>query len=144
MSMQVPSVVITCCSSDCGISFAVPEWWHKSKRDTHTWFHCPNGHRQKYNEESEAEKLRRERDTARQQIARVEEEAQRAWKEAGEAKRKAMKAEKETKRLKVRAVAGVCPCCTRTVSQLARHMKTKHPDFVAVETTNVVPMKVGS
>jgi hypothetical protein len=32
-------------------------------------------------------------------------------------------------RLRNRAKAGVCPCCKRTVSQLARHMASKHPDF---------------
>jgi hypothetical protein len=25
----------------------------------------------------------------------------------------------------------VCPCCQRTVSQMARHIKTKHPEYVA-------------
>jgi hypothetical protein len=32
-------------------------------------------------------------------------------------------------RLKYRTAAGVCPCCNRTFSQLARHMAHKHPDF---------------
>ncbi len=32
-------------------------------------------------------------------------------------------------RLRNRASAGLCPCCNRTFSQLARHMKSKHPDF---------------
>lgn len=35
----------------------------------------------------------------------------------------------EAERLATRANHGVCPCCKRTFSQLARHMKTKHPDF---------------
>lgn len=30
-----------------------------------------------------------------------------------------------TRRIK----AGVCPCCTRTFQNLARHMHTKHPDM---------------
>lgn len=50
-------------------------------------------------------------------------------------------AKKETKRLKKRAVAGTCPCCHRTVNAMVRHMKTKHPEFVAQDTTNVVPIK---
>lgn len=36
-------------------------------------------------------------------------------------------------RLRKRASAGVCPCCNRTFSQLARHMQTKHPTFIAQE-----------
>lgn len=33
-------------------------------------------------------------------------------------------------RLKKRVSAGVCPCCHRTVKQMAKHIKTKHPDFI--------------
>lgn len=35
----------------------------------------------------------------------------------------------ESAKLKKRASAGICPCCNRTVSQMARHMKSKHPEF---------------
>lgn len=38
---------------------------------------------------------------------------------------------KKSVRIHKRAAAGVCPCCKRTVAQMARHMKTKHPHFVA-------------
>lgn len=138
--MEVQSIVITCCNTDCGISFAVPNWWNKGKRDTHTWFHCPNGHRQKYMEETEEEKMRRERDIARQQVARAEDEKREAVARAERATKKADKAEAARKRVVKRAAVGVCPCCSRTVGQLARHMKTKHPEFVA-EETNVVPIK---
>lgn len=33
-------------------------------------------------------------------------------------------------RTKKRVGNGVCPCCNRTFQQLARHMESKHPDFV--------------
>lgn len=46
------------------------------------------------------------------------------------------KAERKLATHKKRASAGVCPCCNRTVSQMARHMQAKHPDY------NVVPLKV--
>lgn len=36
---------------------------------------------------------------------------------------------KKKEQLETRAANGVCPCCHRTFKQLARHMKTKHPDF---------------
>lgn len=32
-------------------------------------------------------------------------------------------------RTKKRGGHGVCPCCNRTFQQLARHMKSKHPDY---------------
>jgi len=34
-------------------------------------------------------------------------------------------------RVRRRVAHGVCPCCKRTVRQLAAHMKSKHPDFAA-------------
>jgi hypothetical protein len=126
MTMSIDDVVLTCCNSDCGISFAVPSWWHKGKRQTHTWFYCPNGHRQHFSAESDEEKLRRERDIARQQVARAEEEAVKARREAD-------KALKETKKLKKRASAGTCPCCQRTFSNMATHMRKQHPQFFAEE-----------
>ncbi len=131
--MEVPTQVITCYDGECGISFAVPVWWYTGKTRTHTTFYCPNGHRQSFIEESDVDKARRERDIARQQVARAEQEA-------AAARRQVVQAQRETKRLKKRAAAGTCPCCQRTVLQMARHMKTKHPGFVA-EETNVVPMK---
>lgn len=130
MSFTVQSLVITCYKSDCGISFAVPEWWHKGKRETHTTFYCPNGHGQHFSSESEAERLRRERDIARQQIARVEQERIDALATANAQKDRADKAEAATKRLKRRVAAGTCPCCQRTFTNMARHMKTKHPNVV--------------
>lgn len=131
--MNVPEVVITCCNDTCGISFAVPQWWHKGKRETHAWFYCPNGHQQHYTQESDEEKMRRERDIARQQLARVEQEKVAAL-------ARAQKAERSEKRLKKRSAAGTCPCCQRTFSNMTTHMRKQHPEFVA-EQTNVVPLK---
>lgn len=85
--------------------------------------------------------MRRERDIAKQQLARAEDEKREAIARAERATKKADKAEAARKRVVKRAAVGVCPCCTRTVHQLARHMKTKHPEFVVQETTNVVPIK---
>jgi hypothetical protein len=37
----------------------------------------------------------------------------------------------KTARKLSRVSAGVCPCCNRTFQNVARHMKTKHPDIAA-------------
>ena len=131
MVMNVTDVVITCCHDSCGISFAVPEWWNKGKRETHRTFWCPNGHQQSFPAESELERTRRERDRARQEIARVEQEA-------AEQVRRAERAEKEAKKLRKRAAAGTCPCCQRTFANMHVHMRKQHPTFVAEQ---VVPLK---
>ena len=45
-------------------------------------------------------------------------------------KANAARTRKELHSVKARVAHGVCPCCNRTFKQLARHMKTKHPDYV--------------
>lgn len=124
MSFLVDGVTITCCNADCGISFQVPAWWNKGRRETHTDFYCPNGHAQAYTAESDEEKFRRERDMARQQLARAEEDSAKAHREWD-------KAEKEARRLKKRAAAATCPCCQRSFSNVRAHLANKHPEFVA-------------
>lgn len=114
----------TTCPS-CGIYYGVPEHWLQSRREDKKDFYCPNGHVASYRE-SEADRLRRERDSLKQQIARVEDEKR-------EQIDRALRAEKETKRLRKRAAAGVCPCCNRTFTNMARHMKTKHPNVVQMQ-----------
>jgi hypothetical protein len=133
-SFTVTETIHTLQCAYCTMTFGVPRRFEEDRRNDHKRFFCPNGHTNVFNVESDEEKFRRERDIARQQVARAEEDAARA-------RRATINAQKETKRLKKRAAAGTCPCCQRTVLQMARHMKTKHPDFVAEETTNVVNMK---
>jgi hypothetical protein len=133
MTMAIDDVILTCINSECGISFAVPQWWYKGKKETKTTFHCPNGHRQHFTGETEEEKMRRERDIARQQVARAEQEAE-------EQRLRAVRAEKSERKLKKRAAAGTCPCCQRTFSNMSTHMKKQHPDYVK-DAANVVPIK---
>jgi len=99
--------------------------------------YCPNGHAWHYVEgETEEQKLRRELNNQRQQNARLEDEAR-------EARAAAEKAERAAKRLKKRAAAGSCPCCKRSFSNMAEHMKHQHPDWVKEQrTAKVVPIRV--
>ncbi len=106
-------------------------------------FYCAYGHPQVYiTGESEETKLRRERDLLKQQAARLHEEATAASNEAFQQRERAVRAEASNKKLKKRASAGACPCCKRTFSNMAEHMKHQHPDFVVAEGAKVIPMKV--
>jgi septal ring factor EnvC (AmiA/AmiB activator) len=94
--------------------------------------YCPNGHQVGWSkDESETAKLRRERDRLKQSQVRLEQERAEAWAVAERAQKECEKARKVATKLKTRAAAGTCPCCNRTVSQMAKHMKTKHPTFKA-------------
>jgi formate-dependent nitrite reductase cytochrome c552 subunit len=102
---------------NCGIVFAVPDWWIAGRRagtEGNNEFWCPNGHNRIF---VENELTRTKRKLA---IA----ERQREW-----AEQRATKAERKAKRLTKRVVNGVCPACQRSFENLRRHMQTKHPQL---------------
>lgn len=104
------------------------------KHSSKIGFFCPYGHEQIFAEgETEETKLRRERDQLKQNIAFWEQETASARRERDEAKKLA--SSRRTALIKTRklAGAGVCPCCHRSVRQMALHMKSKHPKFNAEE-----------
>lgn len=131
MTIIVDSKTFTCCKAGCGIVFAVPAWFESSRREDHQLWYCPNGHGQQFTSESDAEKFRRERDIAKQQNARLEEEAR-------QERARAEKAEQAVRNLKKRTSAGTCPCCQRSFSNMAVHIRKQHPQFLAEQ---VVPLK---
>lgn len=113
----------------CGIAWSAPKEFMDEcrKEGKNKTFYCPNGHARVFRE-SEADEVRRELNRARQLLAQRDDEIL--------AERNRVKAEqKKVKKLTIRASAGVCPCCNRTVSQMARHMKAKHPSF-KIEAVN--------
>lgn len=109
--------------STCAVLYFFPEKWCTEARNKGVSWKCPNGHGQWYGE-SENDKLQRERDRLKQDAARLEEEK-------AVAQRQRDLAIAREKRLKKRAASGVCPCCKRTVRQMALHMRNEHPDYVA-------------
>lgn len=116
-------VECTCCK--CGTRFAMSEDTHRiaiARREKFT-FYCPHGHDQHFvTGKTELEKVREERDRLRQLVAARDDEVEHQ-------KRRVSAAHGQVTRLKNRARAGVCPCCTRTFTNLQRHMATKHPEF---------------
>src|SRR5687767_3418984 len=114
-------VTLERCTCWCGTPFMLPARLLNSARNAGHTIHCPHGHTIVW-KETEADKLRRERDRLKQDTARLEDEAR-------EARARAEKAERAAKRLKKRASAGTCPCCNRTFSNMSEHMKHQHPEF---------------
>lgn len=121
----------------CGVQFGVPIGYTARRREDKQTFYCPNGHSMAYSE-SEADRLRTERDRLAQRIAQrddeikdkqAEIERQRALNEA--AWRRVSAAKGQITKLKNRAAKGVCPCCNRHFTNLERHMHSQHPGFVA-------------
>jgi hypothetical protein len=113
--------VIHC--AECAMAFAVPERFETDRRRDHKTFHCPIGHHNFFGAESDVERANRLLREA--EIARIEADAAR-----NRAQMEAKTAQRKLARVKHRVANGVCPCCTRTFTNLARHMASKHPDQV--------------
>jgi hypothetical protein len=125
--MWLQFIGVQCCN--CGIHFGLESSHHALLKRDGEWFHCPNGHKQRYSGNTEKEQLRRERDQLRQRLAQVDDRNRELRDARDAAERRVAAAKGQITKLKKRASAGTCPCCNRTFQQLAAHMKQKHPDF---------------
>jgi hypothetical protein len=117
---EISLITEVCCN--CGVAFAMPQDMQERRKKDHQSFYCPVGHPQAYLEEHETEKLKK-------QVEKLQKEKEWGVQALKHANEDANKAQKALKRLRTRAQAGVCPCCKRTVKQMAAHMAEKHPDF---------------
>jgi hypothetical protein len=127
--------VITCSHDDCCAQFAVPADVQATWRKNGTTFYCPYGHQSWYGEGSIA-KLTEQLDAAQQALVRERQHTAAALAREKMAlhRERAQKAAKT--KLKNRIKHGVCPCCTRTFQDLAKHMQTKHPDYNGAKDNN--------
>lgn len=118
----------------CGVWHAIPQKMYDTCLEEGGFWHCPNGHSWGFREgQRKKEEVRRERDLLKQQLAQRDDEIARQRRLREDTER-ALSAQKgQVTKLRKRASAGVCPCCNRTVSQMARHMASKHPGFKAEE-----------
>ena len=120
LNASVSLASLTCCN--CGMTFAMPQTIMDERRKDHVNFYCPSGHTQHFPHETNEEKLKK-------QVEKLQKEKEWAAQALKLANEDASKAQKSLARLRTRAKAGVCPCCKRTVKQMAQHMATQHPDF---------------
>ena len=115
----------------CGIVHAVPQELEDYQQRAHrngekeVTIYCPLGHAGIPSGKGEAARLR-------DQLAEQERKTASAREDARIAQAQIVALEAEATRKAKRAAAGVCPCCNRSFVQLARHMKSKHPDHATV------------
>ena len=115
--------VIQC--GTCGVWHAIPKTMFDTCFTEGGFWHCPNGHSRGYSEGSIKKQL--EKEIKRRKWA---EESNKNLREKNKTLGNRLSAQKAaTTRMKKRSAAGVCPCCKRTFSQLARHMKSQHPSY---------------
>ena len=107
----------------CRVLHGFPRFlYDAAKANAEIKIHCPNGHPWHYKSREELcedERVRRERDLLRQQIAQKDDEIAAARKSASAARG-------QVTRLRNRAAAGMCPCCNRHFDNVQRHIESKH------------------
>jgi hypothetical protein len=116
IAAQTTLVTVECW---CGMPHAIPDSLDDQARAKGHSVYCPLGHTwvyrgQTWQQEIEASKRREQ---ATRDLLHAEERSHQATRG-------------HLTRAKKRSAVGVCPCCNRSFQQLARHMKSKHPDFV--------------
>lgn len=111
----------------CGVEFGLPLGLQQARLQDHRSFYCPNGHSMHYTAKTDVEKL----SEAKQKLASAQEEARIQAARALQAENELSASRAEAERIAKRTKAGVCPCCNRSFVQLARHMKTKHPEHAS-------------
>lgn len=111
----------------CGVWHTIPKIKYDTAYKEGGFWHCPNGHSrgwQNGHDKQEIVKLCRERDRLQQRVAEKDDDI--ATKEREVAAQKGL-----VTKLKKRAAAGTCPCCQRTFTNMATHMRKQHPEMVA-------------
>lgn len=108
------------------------ELYEAAKRSPAISFFCAYGHEAHYPAgETEADKLRRERDRLAQRIAERDDEIKRQREMREQTERQLAATRGVVTRIKNRVGHGVCPCCNRSFTNVARHMASEHPTWSA-------------
>jgi hypothetical protein len=136
---DIPATEMTCW---CSISFVLPmtlyDYYKRTNDEKPGSFslYCPLGHPMIPAGKSTSDRLRDQ--LAAEKHAREQSEANAKYlsgrvsdlyDEKGRVERKLRGTRAVVTRMKRRAVAGRCPCCSDQFKDLERHMKTKHPNF---------------
>lgn len=114
---------VECCQ--CGhLILMTEDFEERRRRDHRSWFCLNCGTNQSWRGESDIEAAKRELKAAQQREETIRADLA--------ATRKRLSAQfGENTKLRNRVKNGVCPCCTRSFTNLRRHMATKHPEFQA-------------
>lgn len=124
--------VIEC--GHCAVQFGLTTSMYKRVFSAKEWFYCPNGHKVRYAGESDHDKAQRLAGQLDQERTRVENlrRSERVLSQRADYAQRARKAvSTRLRKVKNRVGNGVCPCCNRTFSALAKHMESQHPHYAA-------------
>ena len=122
-------VELTCCN--CFTHFAMDNDLYRRRNEQGGTFYCPNGHGQHFTE-NQVEKLKKQNASLSKRVDWAEDSARRARDEAEQVKRERTAIKGHLTRTRKRIANGICPCCSRSFANVARHIENKHPAFKEV------------
>lgn len=119
LTVHMTKVKLVC----CGSVMMVPSFMDVKWREDGRKFYCPICRGELSYGTSRVAQLEKEK-------KRLEEERDRARRSAEFERNSRIAVQGHLTRAKKRAANGVCACCKRAFSNVEKHMKTKHPEFV--------------
>ena len=121
MQTYVGMLKATTCNQ-CGVTYGLDGDHMQALKDSHRTFHCPNGHRQYFPDETDEERAIRERDAARRSLCIARDQ-----RDQRERERRAWKGSATKAKAKLARVAkGQCPECGQVFKNVRRHMARMH------------------
>lgn len=120
---QIEMVDIRC--GECDVIFGMEKRFYDARRNDRKVWYCPNGHGRSFNAHMS--------DAARLQEA--QNKLERVSTENVILSREKQRVSSQFKQLRKRVFNGVCPCCTRSFSNLLMHMRNQHPDYLTEPTS---------
>ena len=125
--LAVQMATITC---KCGGVYQINEAFRARCYDTSSSWTCPYcGTGWGYKGTGRSAQLEREKAELESKLRTEKWRSEQAEAAKLKAQLKAARLEAERKRERIRIHNGVCPCCNRTFTSLARHMAMKHPEY---------------
>lgn len=118
---------------ECGMAFAMTSDFECRRREDHSTFYCPAGHKQYYAQKSKAEQLAEQLEREQARADRNAVELTRSIQAHQNTARRLSATRGVVTRTRRRIANGVCPCCSRHFTDLHRHMETKHPNYEGAE-----------
>ncbi len=115
----------------CDAIIIMPSTVMDRYRQSHEWFYCYLGHTQHFPQESPQEKLVRQRNEAERKAANATKREEWAKNDLKHEKNRSRALKGVVTRTKNRVKNGLCPCCNRTFTNLAKHMPGQHPEYGA-------------
>lgn len=125
--VSIAQVEVDC--PTCGFTWWVAETFRDRRRGDGRTFYCPSGGHTLSYRETEVDRLNKQLAMAQGRLSQAEGTITHLRDQYDSAQRSRAALKGQVTQMRKRVGNGVCPCCSRTFKDLARHMSGQHPDF---------------